>query len=211
MNRTQLFSLAAPAILLASCAGIERSNELAVTAETTALAIPSLSTGPAPAAQQTHSLGDPVYGPMQDDWVVALGGTGTNDQDFSNGGFNVAAEVGKFLDERQQVSLRQTVAYADFGSSAWNGVTRIAYDYHFLDENWRPFIGANFGWVYGDTVDETLAAAPELGFKWFFMDRVFLQALAEYQFFFEDADDADDAFSDGQWIYTLAFGVLLRD
>jgi hypothetical protein len=31
--------------------------------------------------------------------------------------------------------------------------------------------------------------------------------MAEYQFFFDEADNVDDAFSDGQFVYSLGLGV----
>ena len=54
-----------------------------------------------------------------------------------------------------------------------------------------------------------MAAAPELGLKWYLTETAFLLGLVEYQFFFEDAEDADDTFSDGSFVYTLGIGVRL--
>lgn len=156
------------------------------------------------------ALQDDGYGPRANDSAITIGGAGSNNQDFDIGGFSVSGSYGHFFTDNWEIGVRQTANFSDFGNSAWNGSTRIAADYHFLDGKFRPLVGANFGWVYGDGVNETLAAAPEVGFKYFVADGVFLQLLGEYQFFFEDADGATDAFDDGQWIYSLGFGILLR-
>ncbi len=159
-----------------------------------------------------QSMTDDYYGPRQDDGVLTISGIGINNNDFDAGAASLTGSYSRFLTDDWEVGIRQSASFADSEGtdSVWNGSTRIAADYHFLDGNFQPMLGANFGWVYGDTVNETLAAAPEAGFKYFLFDRVFLQLLAEYQFFFEEADNADDAFQDGQFVYSLGFGVLLR-
>jgi hypothetical protein len=121
----------------------------------------------------------------------------------------MSGSVGYFLSDHSELGLRQSVSFSDFGDSIWNGSTRVFYDYHFGDGPLRPLIGLNFGWVYGDTVEETLAAAPEAGLKWFVTPEAFVFGLAEYQFFFEDTDEADDAFEDGSFVYTFGIGFAL--
>lgn len=186
---------AAPLLLLSTaCQSTERTLE-------------SRTLGPAPFAA---AFQDDGYGPRQNHSAVTVGGAGSNNQDFDIGGFSLSGSYGHFFTDDWEVGVRQTANFSDFGNSAWNGSTRIAADYHFLDGKFRPLIGANFGWVYGDGVTETLAAAPEVGFKIFVADGVFLQLLGEYQFFFEDAEAATSAFDDGQWIYSFGFGILLR-
>jgi hypothetical protein len=148
-------------------------------------------------------------GPRAEDWEITLGGSGSNDNDFDTGSLAWSGSAGYFFRERQEVGIRQSVSYADFGDSLWNGSTRLFYDYHIGSGAFRPVIGANFGWVYGDTVKETLAAAPEAGVKWYLTDTAFLFFLAEYQFFFEDAGDADDTFDDGSFVHTMGIGVRL--
>lgn len=146
------------------------------------------------------------WGPPDGAWEFTLGGGGSNDQDFDNGSANLQGSAGKFLSEKSELGVRQSVSYADFGSSQWNASTRVFFDYHFGDGPFRPLIGANLGYVYGDTVNETFAAAPEAGFKWYMTPTAFVFLLAEYQFFFEDADDANDAFDDGSFVYSLGVG-----
>jgi hypothetical protein len=145
-------------------------------------------------------------GPQEGDYEATVAAVGSSSKDFDTGGFNLAGSFGKFLTDRNQLLVRQGLQFSDFGSSQWNGSTRIAWNYHLLEDRFRPVVGANFGWVYGDSVKETLAAAPELGFKWYLSSTAFLSFLAEYRFFFDSASDATDAFDDGQFAYSLGFG-----
>ncbi|MGH7215097.1 MAG: hypothetical protein ACREIT_10075 [Tepidisphaeraceae bacterium] len=45
------------------------------------------------------------------------------------------------------------------------------------------------------------------GVKFFVNSTPFIFLMAEYQFFFEDSDDAGDAFDDGQFVYSLGIGL----
>jgi hypothetical protein len=151
------------------------------------------------------------WGPRDGDWEVTLSGVGVNDEDFDAGGASLAANVGYFLTDQFEIGARQTVTFADagnVGNTAWDGSTRAFADFHFLLERFVPFIGVNFGAIYGDSVNESLEAAPEAGLKWFLQERAFLLGMAEYQFFFDDDEQIDDAFEDGQWVYTVGFGLL---
>jgi len=73
-------------------------------------------------------------------------------------------------------------------------------------EAWQPFVGGNFGYVYGDAVNDTFEAAPEAGVKYFVNSTTFIFAMVEYQFFFDSGDDIDNAFSDGQFLWSLGLG-----
>lgn len=143
----------------------------------------------------------------QGDWELTLGGSGSNDNDFDAGGGSVSGSLGYFLTDNFEIALRQTVSYANTGDdSAWNGSTRGAIDFHFDLGRWQPFIGVNIGYLYGDNTTDTWEAAPEGGVKYFVNDTTFIFAMAEYQFFFRDAGDADEAFDDGQFVYSLGLG-----
>ncbi len=141
------------------------------------------------------------------DLEFTLGGAGANDQDFDVGGGAVEASLGYLLSDNLQFTLRQRASFADAGESTWNGSTRAAIDFLIPIGPVRPFVGANLGYVYGDTVDETFAAAPEVGVKWWVTQSAFVFGMAEYQFFFEDTDDADDAFEDGSFVYSVGIGI----
>ena len=140
---------------------------------------------------------------------ITLIGAGSNDNDFDAGGFNVAASFGYYFTDEIQVQLRQGITYSDFGDSSWSGVTRLGAFYHFnfgSEQQFVPYVGATVGYVYGDAVSDTFVAGPEAGLKFFVNDTTFLFGSVTYDFFFEDGDDADDAFSDGQFVYGLGIG-----
>lgn len=149
---------------------------------------------------------DEAYGPDAGDWELTLGGIGSNDKRFDVGGFGIGASVGYFLDEHSEVSVRQSLNYSDFGDSNFNGSTRVAYDYHFDLGRLQPLVGVNAGGFYGDNIDETLAAGLEGGLKYYAREKTFVFALVEYQWLFDDANDVEDTFEDGQFLYTVGIG-----
>ena len=57
-----------------------------------------------------------------------------------------------------------------------------------------------------DGVKEQFIAGPELGLKAFLTPKAFVYVNAEYQFLFDDADQADDNFNDGRFVYSLGLG-----
>jgi hypothetical protein len=142
------------------------------------------------------------------DWELTLSGNGSNGPDFDGTQFGVTANIGYFLSKEFEVSLRQTVAYNDIGVEGGNLAfgTTIGVDYHFDMGRWQPYVGANIGYRYGD-VNNTFVAGPEAGVKYFVNSTTFVQFNVNYQFFFDsDTDDASDAFSDGQFLYSLGIG-----
>jgi hypothetical protein len=146
--------------------------------------------------------------PGDDEWELTFNGTGSNDRDFDNGGFGVSGALGYYLSDETEFVLRQSVSYTRSDSLGSDNIfsTRAAIDYHFGEERLRPFLGVNFGGVYGSGVEETFAAAPEVGLKWYARPGVFMMLMGEYQFFFRDVSDADDQFDDGQFVYSLGMG-----
>jgi len=145
----------------------------------------------------------------QGDWELTLSGTGSNGPDFDGVTAGVNGSVGYFLADQLEISLRQSLTYEDFTGSAWNGSTRVALDFHFDLGSVQPFIGGNLGYVYGDSVHDTWEAAPEAGVKVFLNSTSFVLFMAEYQFFFDTDSSLGNAFSDGQFVYTLGLGVRL--
>jgi hypothetical protein len=148
------------------------------------------------------------YGYFEEgDKEITLAGTAFNSNDFDGVDIAVNGSVGYFITDNLELSVRQSLGYTDIGvDSAVNGSTRVALDFHFDLEAWQPFVGGNFGYVYGDLVNDTFEAAPEVGVKWFVNSTTFVLAMVEYQFFFDSADDASDSFSDGQCIWSLGIG-----
>ena len=147
---------------------------------------------------------------QQGDYELTLSGQGSNGPDFDGTTWSVDGQLGYFFTKELEASIRQTVSYSDVGTagggSAWNGATRIALDYNFDMGRIVPYLGANVGFVYGDGVNDTWEAGPEGGVKFFVNSTTFIKLGVEYEFFFDNGDDASDAFSDGQFIYSLGIG-----
>jgi hypothetical protein len=148
------------------------------------------------------------YGYFEEgDKEITLSGSASNSADFDGVFIGGNGSFGYFVTDNLELALRQSLSYTDIGvGSALNGSTRVAADFHFDLEAWQPFVGGNFGYVYGDAVSDTFEAAPEAGIKWFVNSTTFVFAMVEYQFFFDQADEADNAFEDGQFLWTLGIG-----
>jgi hypothetical protein len=89
---------------------------------------------------------------------------------------------------------------------AWSGSTRLAGDYHFGKGTFRPYLGANLGYLYGDGVKEQFIAGPELGLKAFLTPKAFVYVNAEYQFLFDNSNQINDNYRDGRFVYSLGLG-----
>jgi hypothetical protein len=150
----------------------------------------------------------PAYAYFEEgDKEITLSGTAANGNDFDGVVAGVNGSLGYFMTDNLELSIRQTLTYTDIAvGSSLNGSTRVALDFHFDLEALQPFVGGNFGYVYGDAVNDTFEAAPEAGLKWFVNSTTFIFAMAEYQFFFDNGDSASSSFSDGQFVYTLGIG-----
>ncbi|KMQ73879.1 hypothetical protein [Marinobacter subterrani] len=152
------------------------------------------------------------FGPDQGDREFSISGTGSNDRDFNSGSFGVTGDLGWYLRDNMVGGVRQSVNYAsiegaDIEDDFWNGSTRGYLDYQFLNDRARPFVGGSLGGIYGDGVKDSAFAGLETGIKYYVQTKTYFLARAEYQFFFNDADDADDAFQDsGAWAYTIGLG-----
>lgn len=146
--------------------------------------------------------------PMQGDREFSVSGAGSSDKDFDDSAFAMELTFGQYLSSNSLIGVRQsaTVTDSDGTDSNWNGSTRAFYDYHFGQQKLRPYLGANFGYIYGDSVEETFIAGPEAGLKYYVLPSTFIVAQVEYQFMFEDSDDADDRFDDGAFAYSIGIG-----
>lgn len=138
-----------------------------------------------------------------------IGGSGATNKDFDDsfGGVNFA--YGWYTSETQEWVIRQSINYSNpnNGGQAWNGSTRLAFDQHFAAHGaLRPFVGANFGGVYGDRVRDTFAAGLEAGAKYYVQPRTFVYAMAEYNWFFRRARNVDNSFSDGLFNWSVGVG-----
>ena len=141
------------------------------------------------------------------DWTLTFGGSGASDKDFDSNVMSLNGGLGFFFTQNAAVVLRQEVNVSDnTNDRAWSGSTRVAGDYHFGNGSFRPYIGANIGYLYGDGVEEQFIAGPELGLKAFITPKAFVYVNAEYQILFDDADQVDDNYEDGRFVYSLGLG-----
>ena len=148
------------------------------------------------------------YGYFEEgDKEITLSGSAANGNEFDGVFIGANGSFGYFVTDNLELSIRQSLQYTDVAvDSALNGSTRIAADFHFDLEAWQPFVGGNFGYVYGDAVNDTFEAAPEAGIKYFVNSTTFIFAMVEYQFFFDSGDNVGDNFSDGQFLWSLGLG-----
>lgn len=141
------------------------------------------------------------------DREFTLAGTGSSDKDFDNSTMGLSFGYGKYFTDRWLISLQQGLNYADVpGDNVWNGSTRVGADYHFGQGRLKAFLGGRIGGVYGDRVKESAIAGPAFGLKYYAKSDTFIYAQAEYQYFFEEADDIDDNFDDGSFVHSIGIG-----
>ena len=155
----------------------------------------------APASRTDRDAG------RQGDWEFTIGGGGSNDNDFNRGGLQLAGAVGYYVTDDFVLLLRQNVEHADTGSDTSNGSTRVALDYVPLDGTVQPFVGCNIGYTYGESVNETVSIAPEIGMKVYLQDRTFLQVTGEFQEFVTATEDDTEDLDTGQFVYSISMGV----
>lgn len=152
------------------------------------------------------------FGPEEGEREFSISGTGSNDRDFDSGNFGMSADLGWYLRNDLVGGIRQSVNYADIegedvSNDFWNGSTRGYLNYQFLEDRARPFLGASLGGIYGDAVKDQAFAGLETGLKYYVQTKTYFLGRIEYQFFFDDSDDVDDAFKDdGAWAYTVGLG-----
>lgn len=149
-----------------------------------------------------------AQGFTQGDKVLSLGGSGASDNEFADNIFSFEGSLGYFFTDNFEGEIRQGLSYNNTigDDNRWSAATRAVLDYHFDMGRWWPFVGASLGYIYGDAVSDTWVAGPEAGVRYFVNETTFILGLVEYEFFFDNADEADDAFDDGRFVYTLAIG-----
>ncbi|MCB0059960.1 MAG: outer membrane beta-barrel protein [Halioglobus sp.] len=166
--------------------------------KTLILAVSILTAGPIAA----------LAGPASGDKSVTLSGTGSSDKNFDGNTFGVSGEFGYYGSEQLLYGIRQSVAgsVGDEVKDTWNGATRLFADYHFGTGAARPYVGANIGALYGQSVKDTGTAGLEVGLKYYVLDKTFINFGVEYAFLFDDGDDIDNSFDDGAFFYNLGVG-----
>ncbi len=147
----------------------------------------------------------------EEDFELRLDGFAKTDVNVDSTNLAFSGSLGYFFTDQFEAGLRQTFTYSDVGPSNLDGGSAVFVNYHFGDDasEWQPFIGGSIGYNYGDSTADTFFAGPEGGVKYFFDEDWFLFGQVEYQFFFEDGGDADEAFDDGVFLFRLGLGVLL--
>ena len=147
-------------------------------------------------------------------WEVTASGGGTNDEDFNVGNGSLNASVGYYFTEMIELVGRQTVFYSDDegilgdDEDVWAFQSMLGLDLHIPLGKVVPYVGGSVGFLYGDIpADETMAAGPEAGVKIYLQRAAFFHAGAAWQFFFDEQETIDDAFTDGQIFYTVGFGL----
>lgn len=142
------------------------------------------------------------------DTTLTVSGTGSSDTDFDYNVFASSFSVGRFITDGWEGLLRQDVGIskAEGSSTRGNAATSLGLDYNWGFGAWVPFAGANIGYIYGSGVDDTFFAGPETGVKFFINDTTFVQALVQYQWFFDRMREIDN-FDEDRFVYGLGMGV----
>lgn len=160
-----------------------------------------------PGTAMAQTMDDSDVGPAQGDWEFTLSGTGTSNNDFDNHQIGVSGDIGNYVTDNILLGVRQSVNFTDLpGDDQVNAATRGFADYVFDLGRFQPFVGFNFGGIYGDGVNDTFATGPEAGMKYYADQNTFVFVRGEYTFTFSNTDDANEAADDGQYYYTVGVG-----
>ena len=139
-----------------------------------------------------------------------LGGGGAANKAFDNSWGGVNFSYGYYTGETSEWVIRQSINYTNpdgRGGPDWIGATRIAYDQHFAGRGaLRPFVGVNFGGVYGDSVRDTFAAGLEGGLKFYVRPQTFVYAMGEDGWYFRRPRSLDNNFRDGAFNWGVGLG-----
>jgi hypothetical protein len=152
------------------------------------------------------------YGARAGELEFTLGGSGSSNKDLDNSLGGVNFSVGYFMSDTLEIVGRQSASYANGpggGGADYNGSTFVALDQHFGSSRLRPFVGINFGGLYGDNTSDTWAAGLEAGLKFYVHPQTFVFGLANYEWTFKNSGDATDNFDNGAFLWTLGVGFNL--
>lgn len=168
------------------------------------IALSVVMAGAAAYAQQD----DPDFN--KGDRTFSVSGSGSSDEDFDSNNGTMDLELGYFVADALSVAVRQGLGFADYnnGRDDWTGSTRLGLDWFFVDlGRVHPYVGASIGYIYGDGVEEQFIAGPDAGVRFFLNDTTYLTLGVEYQFLFEDSDEAEETYNDGRFVYGLGMGL----
>jgi hypothetical protein len=199
---------------LAGCASTAASpldNEAFGGEPTVPAMVPTPSPDPLPSARPAapEAALEPIAPPFEskergnDKWEFVLFGTGASDQDVSHGSAAISGSLGRMLGDHFR---RASADY--YFSDAPRRARRPRVDRSLsTSRSARSPRSSRDAALFGDFVKGTWVAAPEAGLKLFLREHVFLQLMAEYQFFFDTTNEADEAFNDGSFVYSLGLGM----
>jgi hypothetical protein len=142
----------------------------------------------------------------QGDKEIQLNGSGVSSHNFDSTIFSLQGSIGYFLTPNIEGSFRQSLGVSSIenGTSSWNGVSRVAGDYHLDLGRFWPFAGANFGYAYGHHVADGWEAGIEGGLKFFVNNTTFFIGMIEYDWFL--TGNGNNGFDNGQFVYVLGIG-----
>jgi hypothetical protein len=163
-------------------------------------------TGTSPTS--SYHAGDD-FGPRSGDWEFTLGGSGASNKAINNSLGGVNLSVGRFLTDSLELAVRQSGNYSNgtgSGGVKYDGSTFVALDQHFGSGCLHPFVGVNFGGLYGDSTPDSWGAGIEGGLKFYVKPKTFLFALANYTWTFDHAKDVTDNFDNGAFVWSVGVG-----
>ncbi len=134
-------------------------------------------------------------------WTLELSGQGTAGTGgaFDTFDASITSQPGYFLTKEIQIGLRNSVTWTD-GGSFRNGNIGVYGDYHFDMDRWQPYVGANIGYLYGDSVDDNWFAGPEGGIKYFVNATTFIDGFIAYEW------NLNEGLSEGAYFYGVGIG-----
>lgn len=140
---------------------------------------------------------------------LTFGGSGGSNRRLSDSFGGATGSLGIYFNNEWQGVIRQSVNYSnpDGAPRTWNGSTKLALDYHFTElGSAMPFVGANFGRIYGTSLRDSWSAGLEVGVKYYLQSKVFVFAMAEYGWLFQHARELDNKFGSGQLSWSTGVG-----
>ena len=148
------------------------------------------------------------YGFRAGDRELTLLGTGSSDDSFDNTSLSGQIGLGYFFTQAFSVSVRQGFNYNNRNGDLMSGSTRLGADFHIPLWGVFPYIGANLGYVYGDGIRDQFVAGPEVGVKIFAGPAAFIYGGLEYQVLFRSADELEEFYDDGRFVYSVGVGLV---
>jgi len=135
----------------------------------------------------------------QGDWAVTFTADGTAQKDLDTFDASLTSGPEYFLTDQISIGLKNTLSLADGGSNR-NGAIRAFGFWNFDLGRWVPYIGANIGYAYGDSINDDFIAGPEGGVRYFVNSTTYIQANLAYEF------NLNEGFDEGAWFYGLGIG-----